>query len=87
MASVIDLYSRKVVGWQIDDHMRTSLVKEALSMAYFRRKPDSGLIHHSDCGSQYASNEFQKLMQEYQMTGSMSRKDNCWDNGVAESFF
>ena len=87
LASVIDLYSRKVVGWQIDDHMRTSLVKDALSMAYFRRKPDSGLIHHSDRGSQYASNEFQKLMREYQMTGSMSRKGNCWDNAVAESFF
>jgi len=87
LASVIDLYSRKVVGWQIDDHMRTSLVKDALSMAYFRRKPKSGLIHHSDRGSQYAGNEFQKLMKEYQMTGSMSRKGNCWDNAVAESFF
>ena len=67
--------------------MKTSLVIDALSMAYFRRKPKPGLIHHSDRGSQYASNGYQQLIREYQMTGSMSRKGNCWDNAVAESFF
>jgi len=87
LAAIIDLFSRKVVGWQVDDHMKTSLVTDALSMAYFRRKPKPGLIHHSDRGSQYASNGYQQLMREYQMTGSMSRKGNCWDNAVAESFF
>lgn len=87
LAVVIDLYSRKIVGWSVKDHMKTSLVTEALSMAYFRRKPKKGLIHHSDRGSQYASHEFQALLTKFHMKGSMSRKGDCWDNAVAESFF
>lgn len=87
LAVVIDLCSRKAVGWAMDAHMKTSLVKEALSMAYWRRKPSKGLIHHSDRGSQYASFEYQQLLGSYGMLCSMSRKGDCWDNAVAESFF
>ena len=87
LAVVIDLFSRKVIGWSLKDHLRTSLTIEALSMAYFRRKPKPGLIHHSDRGSQYASYDYQSLLNDYHMIGSMSRKGDCWDNAVAESFF
>ena len=84
---VIDLYSRKIVGWAMDSRMKSSLVEQALSMAYWHRKPDKGLIHHSDRGSQYAGKEYQKLIKRYGMFGSMSRKGDCWDNAVVESFF
>jgi transposase InsO family protein len=87
LAAVIDLFSRKIVGWSIDTHMKVSLVEDALKMAYWKRKPDPGLIHHSDRGSQYASHEYQGLLKQYQFICSMSRKGNCWDNAVAESFF
>jgi putative transposase len=87
LAVVIDLCSRKAVGWALDAHMKTALVKEALSMAYWRRKPPKGLIHHSDRGSQYASYEYQQLLGSFGMLCSMSRKGDCWDNAVAESFF
>ena len=87
LAVIIDLYSRKVVGWAMDSRMKTALVKKALSMAYFRRKPPKGLIHHSDRGSQYASLEYQQMLGSYGMKCSMSRKGDCWDNAVAESFF
>ena len=87
LAVVIDLYSRKIVGWAMSNRLKASLVKEALSMACWRQKPEKGLIHHSDCGSQYADNEYQKLMKQYGMICSMSRKGNCWDNAVMESFF
>jgi len=87
LAVVIDLYSRKVVGWAMDNHLKASLVKEALMMAYWRRKPEKGLIHHSDRGSQYAGSEYQKLLKQYGMICSMSRKADCWDNAVVESFF
>ena len=87
LATVIDLYSRKVVGWSIDEKMKTSLVKDALTMAIVTRSPSSGLIFHSDRGSQYASNSFKELLQKNNITQSMSRKANCWDNAVAESFF
>ncbi len=87
LAIVIDLFSRKVVGWAIDKHMRQSLVQKALTMAYFRRRPGRGLIHHSDRGSQYAAFAYQGLLKQYGMVCSMSRKGNCWDNAVAESFF
>jgi transposase InsO family protein len=87
LAVIIDLYSRKVVGWAMNNHMRASLVMEALLMAYWRRKPGKGLIHHSDRGSQYAGNDYQKLLDSYGMICSMSRKGDCWDNAVAESFF
>jgi transposase InsO family protein len=87
LAVIIDLYSRKVVGWAIDSRMKTALVKKAFSMAYFRRKPHKGLVHHSDRGSQYASQEYQQMLGSYGMKCSMSRKGDCWDNAVAESFF
>lgn len=87
LAVVIDLYSRKVVGWAIKSHMKASLATEALLMAYWRRKPGKGLIHHSDRGSQYAGCDYQKLLNAYGVICSMSRKGDCWDNAVAESFF
>ena len=87
LAVVLDLYSRKIVGWAMSNHLKASLVKEALSMAYWRRKPEKSLIHHSDRGSQYADSEYQKLLEHYGMTCSMSRKGDCWDNAVVESFF
>jgi putative transposase len=87
LAIVIDLYSRKIVGWAMSKRLKTSLVTEALMMAYWRRKPTKGLIHHSDRGSQYASDDYQKLLDSYGMTCSMSRKGDCWDNAVVESFF
>jgi transposase InsO family protein len=87
LAVVIDLYARKVVGWAMSRSMKASLVTDALSMAYWRRKPGRGLIHHSDRGSQYAGSDYQKLLGIYGMICSMSRKGDCWDNAVAESFF
>ena len=87
VAVVIDLFSRQVVGWSIDDHMRTSLCVNALQMAFWRRKPDPGLLHHSDRGSQYASKEYRQHLGIMKMQQSMSRKGNCWDNAPAERFF
>jgi transposase InsO family protein len=87
LAVVIDVYSRKVVGWSMDDSMRTSLVNDALNMAIKRRNPNKGLVYHTDRGSQYASYEHKSLLQKYGIVQSMSRKGNCWDNAVAESFF
>jgi transposase InsO family protein len=71
----------------MSSRMKESLVKDALSMAYWRRKPGKGLIHHSDRGSQYASKDYRHLLEVYGMHCSMSRKGDCWDNAVAESFF
>lgn len=87
LAVIIDLFSRKVVGWTMSSCMKTKLVTEALAMAYFRRKPPKGLLHHSDRGSQYASGEYQQMLESYGMKSSMSRKGDCWDNAVVESFF
>lgn len=87
LAVVIDLFSRKVVGWSISSRMQAELVCDALKMALWQRKPKPGLIVHSDRGSQYASHEYQKLLKAWHCVGSMSRKGNCWDNAVAESFF
>lgn len=87
LATVIDLYSRKVVGWSMDDTMKVSLVNDALSMAILHRNPPSGLIWHTDRGSQYASCSHKDLLLKNNITQSMSRKGNCWDNSVAESFF
>ena len=87
LAVVIDLYSRRVIGWSIADHMRTELVLDALKMAIGLRDPSAGLIHHSDRGSQYASHEYQKTLKAHGMLCSMSRKGDCWDNAVVESFF
>ena len=87
LAVVIDLYSRRVVGWFIDRRMKKALVIRALMMAINLRKPPSGLIHHSDRGSQYASHAYQKLLKQHGMIPSMSRKGNCWDNAPVERFF
>jgi len=87
LAVIIDLYSRKVVGWALNNHLRASLASEALSMAYWRQKPAKGLIHHSDRGIQYASQDYQQLLKTFGLIPSMSRKGNCYDNAVAESFF
>lgn len=86
LASVMDLYSRRIVGWAMDKTMTKELVINALKMAYRRQKPKPGLIHHSDRGVQYASSEYQKLLNKYKMIGSMSRKGNCYDNACIESF-
>jgi len=87
LAVVLDLFSRRVVGWAVADHMRTELVRDALTMAINHRRPEGGVIHHSDRGSQYASHEYQALLAQEAMICSMSRKGDCWDNSVAESFF
>jgi putative transposase len=87
LAIIIDMFSRRVVGWAIADHMRTELALEALEMAVRDRQPPAGLMHHSDRGSQYASHEYQKALKTHGMICSMSRKGDCWDNAVAESFF
>jgi transposase InsO family protein len=87
LAAVIDLYSRQVVGWSMQPHMHTSLVTDALRMAWFRRRPEPGLIFHSDRGSQYCSHAFQQTLDEYGMQSSMSRKGNCWDNAPTESLW
>jgi len=87
LAVVIDLCSRKVVGWSMDSRMKAKLVCDALQMALWQRRPEVDLIHHSDRGSQYASHKFRKLLTDNKMIGSMSRKGNCWNNAVAESFF
>ena len=87
LAIVIDLYSRAVIGWSVDKRMTTNLIEEALLQAIWRRTPQSGLMFHSDRGSQYASESFKRLLRMHQITSSMSRKGNCWDNAVAESFF
>ena len=87
LATVIDLYSRKIVGWSMDDTMKVSLVNNALNMALISRKPPKGLIWHTDRGSQYASYAHKDLLQQHGIIQSMSHKGNCWDNAVAESFF
>lgn len=87
LAVIIDLYSRKVVGWSMSERMTSTLVCDALRMAWFRRKRPKYTIVHSDRGSQYCGHEFQRLLKKYKMRSSMSRKGDCWDNAVAESFF
>ncbi|WFA20851.1 IS3 family transposase [Paenibacillus mucilaginosus] len=86
LASVMDLFSRKIVGWATGARMTRELVIDALELAYRRQKPAPGLIHHSDRGSQYASSDYQERLAGYFMTGSMSRKGNCYDNACIESF-
>ncbi len=81
LAVVIDLFSRKVVGWSMSSRMKASLVCDALKMAIWQRRPKPGLIHHSDRGSQYASNAFRKLLKLHGFKGSMSKKGDCWDTG------
>jgi len=87
LAAVLDLYSRKIVGWATHDAMPADLVCTALQRAIAQRRPPPGLIVHSDRGSQYASHQHQQLLARYGLTASMSRKGNCWDNAVMERFF
>ncbi len=89
LSVVIDLFSRRIVGWSMRDDMRSEIVVDALEMAWYQRSPgkDSGLIFHSDRGSQYASHEFNAVLKECAITPSMSRKGNCWDNACAETLF
>jgi putative transposase len=87
LAIVLDLFNREVVGWSLKPRMTADIVTDALTLAWFRRKPAPGPIHHSDRGSQYASHAFQEQLAQYGMLCSMSRKGNCWDNAPAESWF
>ena len=87
LAAVLDLYSRKIVGWAMAPNMPAELVCSALQMAIAQRQPPAGLIVHSDRGSQYASEAHRALLSRHGLTGSMSRKGNCWDNAVMERFF
>ena len=87
LATVIDLASRKVVGWALADHMRTDLIADALDMAVAHRRPPAGAIFHSDRGCQYTSRDYRKLAEDNGIVLSLGRKGECWDNAVAESFF
>ena len=87
LAIVLDLFNREVIGWSLKPRMTANIVTDALTMAWFRRKPEPGVLHHSDRGSQYASRAFQDKLAAYGMTCSMSRKGNCWDNAPTESWF
>ena len=84
LAVVVDLFSRQIVGWSMAKQMKKQLTLDALAMAYWRRKPSPGLIHHSDRGSQYACNEYRNRLKLYGMIASMSRKGDCWDNAPTE---
>lgn len=87
LAVVLDLFSRRVVGWAMSENMERSLVLDALQMALAARKPSAGLLCHSDRGSQYASRDYQEALKTAGVVCSMSRKGNCWDNAPTESFF
>jgi len=87
LACIMDLASRRIVGWSMSERMKADLVCQALRSAYWQRKPAAGLIMHSDRGSQYASDAHRQLIKEYRMIQSMSRRANCWDNAPMESFF
>jgi len=87
LAVIIDLFSRKIVGWSMDNRMKAELVNNALLMTLWKRKPLKGLVWHTDRGSQYASDSHRAILKEHHIVQSMSRKGNCWDNAVSESFF
>lgn len=87
LATIIDLYSRKIVGWSMSDKQNRHLAKDALHMAIENRQPNPGLIHHTDQGVQYRAGEYRAILDAHDMIQSMSRKGNCHDNAVAESFF
>jgi transposase InsO family protein len=87
LATVIDLASRRVVGWALADHMRTELIEDSLTMAFENRAPEQGVIFHSDRGCQYMSRDFAELARANGVVLSVGRKGECWDNAVAESFF
>lgn len=84
---VVDLFSRQVVGWSMDSRMQTDLVIRAMLQAIWRRRPENKIIIHSDQGSQYTSQEWQSFLKNHNLESSMSRRGNCYDNAVAESFF
>jgi putative transposase len=87
LSSIMDLCTREIVGWRLYGHMETGLILDALVDAYEKRKPEEGLLHHSDRGTQYTSKDYREQLQEYKMEASMSRTGNCYDNACAESFF
>ncbi len=87
LAVLLDLYSRRVVGWAMSQRITVELAEQALTMALENRAPTAGLLHHSDRGSQYAATSYQRLLDEYGLIPSMSRRGNCWDNACVESFF
>jgi putative transposase len=87
VAVLLDLYARKVVGWAMSSHVDAALVQEALRMALGRRRPSAGLMHHSDRGSQYAGQAYQRLLEAHDLHCSMSRTGDCLDNAVVERFF
>ena len=87
LAAYIDLYSRKVISWSIDNNMRSELVETALKRGLWSRKPPKGLMVHTDQGSQFISNDYRILLKSWHIKQSMSRRGNCWDNAVIESFF
>lgn len=87
LAAIMDLFSRRIVGWAMGDRIDRHLPLRALHMAAQRRRPPKGLLHHSDQGSQYASDDYQKALRQYGMVCSMSRRGNCWDNAPMESWF
>ena len=87
LAVILDLYSRRVIGWAMGHRLTVELAEQALTMALANRSPKAGLLHHSDRGSQYAATRYQRLLGEHGITPSMSRTGNCWDNACVESFF
>ena len=87
LAVILDLYSRRVIGWAMGHRLTVELAEHALRMALTNRQPTAGLLHHSDRGSQYAATSYQRLLNEHGITISMSRTGNCWDNACVESFF
>jgi len=87
LAVLLDLFSRRVVGWAMSDHIDTELVLNALQMAVGTRNPEPGLVHHTDRDCRYAAADYRAALTEHEMLQSMSRKGDCWDNAVAESFF
>lgn len=87
LAVVLDLFSRRVVGWAMRHTLEAELARDALTMALWRRRPGAGLLHHSDRGVQYTCSDYQQLLETHGLACSMSRTGNCWDNAVAESFF
>ena len=87
LAVLLDLYSRRVVGWAMGQRLTVELAEQALTMALTNRAPTAGLPHHSDRGSQYAATSYQRLLHGYGLISSMSRTGNCWDNACVESFF
>jgi len=87
LAVILDLYSRFAVGWALSERITDALTLDALGLALARRRPPQGLLHHSDRGSQYASRDYQRVLAQHGIVCSMSRRGDCWDNAVAESFF